>query len=228
MVSICAEKSITMRSMPSLRSIPNIAFKTVPMFVWLMMALSRPAKDYHWALPLSVPLSSRLIDCVMPLALRPQVIFQAPQHFRSSKTQTTCDGCFSPSLRLVQGRTSTVFEGKCRWLIYVCHSGLPIPYIYFVVVVVVASSLKVRRWWHVWSDCLFLVTEPSVYTIRSCGLLFSWTKSLISESVFVCWSFSTVPSHVSGRSVSKRRRSVHYLMNQHTSVTYNYIDRRKT
>jgi len=28
-----------------------------------------------------------------------------------------------------------------------------------------------------------LVTEPSVYTMRSCELLFSWTKSLISESV---------------------------------------------
>ena len=47
------------RSTPSLRSFPNIAFETVPMFIWLKMAFSRHLKDHHPALPLSMPLSSR-------------------------------------------------------------------------------------------------------------------------------------------------------------------------
>ena len=48
-----------MRSTPSLRSFPSVAFETVPMFVWLMMALSRPFKEDCLALSLSTPLSSR-------------------------------------------------------------------------------------------------------------------------------------------------------------------------
>ena len=48
-----------MRSTPSLRSFPNVAFETVPMFVWLTMALSRPFKKDRLVLPLSTPLSSR-------------------------------------------------------------------------------------------------------------------------------------------------------------------------
>ena len=34
-----------MRSTPSLRNFPNVAFKAVPMFVWLKMSLSRPFKE---------------------------------------------------------------------------------------------------------------------------------------------------------------------------------------
>ena len=34
-----------MRSTPSLRSFPNVAFETAPMFVWLTMAISRPFKE---------------------------------------------------------------------------------------------------------------------------------------------------------------------------------------
>ena len=48
-----------MRSTPSLTSFPNVAFETVPMFVRLTMALSRPFKEDCLALPLSTPLSSR-------------------------------------------------------------------------------------------------------------------------------------------------------------------------
>ena len=48
-----------MRSTPILSEVfSNVAFETVPMFVWLTMALSRPFKD-RLALPLSTPLSSR-------------------------------------------------------------------------------------------------------------------------------------------------------------------------
>ena len=50
---------------PSLRSFPNVAFVTVPRFVWLTMALSRPLKEDRLALPLSTPLSSRrsMVQC---------------------------------------------------------------------------------------------------------------------------------------------------------------------
>ena len=34
-------------------------------------------------------------DRVMSLALCPQVVSQAPQHFRSSEKQNTCKGCFA-------------------------------------------------------------------------------------------------------------------------------------
>ena len=58
-------KMVSMRSEspkalhPSLRSFPNIPFETVPMFVWLTMALSRNFKKNRLALPLFTPLSSR-------------------------------------------------------------------------------------------------------------------------------------------------------------------------
>ena len=48
-----------MRSTPSLRSFSNVAFETVPVFVWFTMALSRPFKEDRQALPLSTSLSSR-------------------------------------------------------------------------------------------------------------------------------------------------------------------------
>ena len=48
-----------MRSTQSLRRFHSIAFETVPMFVWLTMALSRPFKEYRLPLPLSTPLFSR-------------------------------------------------------------------------------------------------------------------------------------------------------------------------
>ena len=48
-----------MRFTPPLSSFPSIAFVTVPMFVSLTMALSRPFKEDRQALPLPMPLSSR-------------------------------------------------------------------------------------------------------------------------------------------------------------------------
>ena len=48
-----------MRSTPSLRSFPGVAFEMVPVFVWLLMALSCPFKEDHQALPLFTLLSSR-------------------------------------------------------------------------------------------------------------------------------------------------------------------------
>ena len=80
-----------MRSTPSLSEVfPKLPLKWVPMFVRLTMALSRPFKEDRQALPLSTALSTPL-----SLALCPQVVSQASQHFRSSEKQATCEGCFA-------------------------------------------------------------------------------------------------------------------------------------
>ena len=55
----CAREGPYMRSIPSLRSFPNVAFEIVSMLVWMTMSISRPLKGDRWALPLSTPLSSR-------------------------------------------------------------------------------------------------------------------------------------------------------------------------
>ena len=72
-----------MCSIPSLRCFPYVAFKMVPMSIWLRMALSRPFKKDHLAFLLSTPLL-QVINSVMSLALCPLLVSQAPQHFRSS------------------------------------------------------------------------------------------------------------------------------------------------
>ena len=67
-VSVHSEKLIIMRSTPSLRGFPNVAFETVPMFVWLTLTISRPFKEDLLALPLSTPLFQAIYG-VLSLAL---------------------------------------------------------------------------------------------------------------------------------------------------------------
>ena len=57
MVSMQSEKPMC-ASTPPLRSFPSVAFETVPMFVWLTMALSRPLKEDSER-PLYGPLETR-------------------------------------------------------------------------------------------------------------------------------------------------------------------------
>ena len=52
---------------PSHQKFPSVAFETVPMFIWLTMALSYPLKQDCWVLPLSAPLSFQAIDGVMSI-----------------------------------------------------------------------------------------------------------------------------------------------------------------
>ena len=59
MVSMRSEKPITMHSTLSLRSLSNVAFETVPVFVWLTVSLSCSVKEDYLGLSLSTPLSSR-------------------------------------------------------------------------------------------------------------------------------------------------------------------------
>ena len=86
----------------------------------------------------------------MSLALCRQVVSQAPQHFRSSETQATYDGCFSrqPICLVVYpepGMSKEVhprefFEGGCRTLI---HASLDFPFHFFLFV---ASSSNPWGW----------------------------------------------------------------------------------
>ena len=102
-----------MRSTPSLRSFPNVALETVPILVWLMIALSHPLKEDCWALPLSTPLSSRRSMVWCPWLCARKVVSQAPQHFRSYDTQATCGGCFvCQSICSVTHTLSSVFMSK--------------------------------------------------------------------------------------------------------------------
>ena len=184
------------------------------MFIWLTIALSsfqgRPssASSIHTSL-------LQAIDAVMSLALCPQVVSQAPQHFRSYEKQIICNGCFA-RLRNVQGSTPTwVFECGCRPL--TCSSlGFPFHFLLFV-----ASSSNLSGWWCVWSDCHllrqtsgehgWLLPPPfSSWRLRPYRLhCLQWPCltvkphpewSLVTEpSLYVmrsCWPFSTVLSHV--------------------------------
>ena len=56
---LCAQEGPYALHPFSLRSFPNVALETVPMLVWLTMALSRPLKEDRWALPIYMPLSHR-------------------------------------------------------------------------------------------------------------------------------------------------------------------------
>ena len=66
-----------------------VAFETVPVLVSLTLVLSRPLKEAGGRFLFSRPSLLQAIDGVMSLALR-QVVFQAPQHFISSKPGSTC------------------------------------------------------------------------------------------------------------------------------------------
>ena len=84
-----------MRSTPSLRRFSNVAFETVPVFclsddgpLSSSQGRSSSAFSFHASL-------SQAIDGVISLALFPQVVSQAPQHFKSSEKQATGEGCFA-------------------------------------------------------------------------------------------------------------------------------------
>ena len=105
------------RSTPFLISFHSIAFETVAMLVWLTTALFRPfqkrsqiASSFYASLLLAT-------DAVMSLELCSQVAFQASQHFRSSKTQATCDGCFARSFPLTPaGSGEHIHRGLRGWM----------------------------------------------------------------------------------------------------------------
>ena len=69
------------------------------------------------------------IDGVVSVAVCLQLVSQAPQHFRSSETQSCCDGCFSRQffctvISLASDMPRT-FECGCRTMTHGCQFGLP-------------------------------------------------------------------------------------------------------
>ena len=107
---IYALRKAHMRSTPSLRRFPNFALETVPVFVWLTMALSRPFKGRSSSVSSFRASLLQAIDGVVSLAFCPQVVSQAPQHLRSSETQATCEGFSLPArvISLHSGVSRTV------------------------------------------------------------------------------------------------------------------------
>ena len=139
---------------------PNVAFETVPMFVRLTMALSRPFKEDRLALPLSTPSLLQAICGMMSLGFVPAgsvSSFSTLQVCREK--QATCEGCFCPSvyllgrfpsLRHVPGSTPTGSK------VDVDRRHMPVWAFPFHFSLFVASSLNLWGRWHVWSDCHLL------------------------------------------------------------------------
>ena len=92
------------RATQSLWRFPNVAFDTVrltddgPFSSFQRISLSVSA--FHAAL-------LQATGGVMLSTLSPQVVFQAPQHIRSSGTQATCDSCKCPASLYTRSFPST-------------------------------------------------------------------------------------------------------------------------
>ena len=90
MVSMRSEKPIC--APPRLSDVsPTLPFQIVPLSDGPLSSFpgrSSNASSFHASL-------LQAIDGVMSLALCPQVVSQAPQHFTSSEKQATCEGCFA-------------------------------------------------------------------------------------------------------------------------------------
>ena len=99
---------------------------------WPFLVLSRKIADRFLFLRLRL---LQAIDSVMSLALCPQVLPQATQHFRSSETKAACDGWMPASLSAPSFPLTPACPGQYthrilrRWMsnIDTCQSGLPIP-----------------------------------------------------------------------------------------------------
>ena len=103
------------RSTPSLRSSPDDTSGTVPN-VHLTDNGSSSSFPGRSPSASSFHASLQLIGGVLSLALCPQVVSQAPQHFRSSETQATYDGCFSSQFidSVILLHSGTSLQAKTR------------------------------------------------------------------------------------------------------------------
>ena len=168
---LCTRKSLYMYMCPpppppppALRSFPSIVFK---MFSdWWCPSLTqltfspfqrRPSStsSFHTSL-------LQAIESVTSLAVCPHVVTQTPQHFRSSKTQANCQGCFScQAICLVISFHSDMFRAvhpqefsEVDAEYDTCQCGLPIP--------LVAGLLSMwRGWYTMWSDCYLVGQSKS-------------------------------------------------------------------
>ena len=97
-------------------------FPTLPLkrfqcqFVWLTIALSVSSFQGRSSSASSVHASLlQVIDGVRSLALCPQVVFHAPQHFRSSETQATSESCFIHTHARTHAHTHTQQDSLKKW-----------------------------------------------------------------------------------------------------------------
>ena len=141
------------RSTPSVRCFPSVAFETGPTFVRLTMDLFRP---FNWR-------SSSASSSRRSMAWYPWLVSQAPERFRSSETQSCCDGCFSQFVCTVISLDSGMprtFEGGCRTLTHVCQFGIPIPIPVLTLCIKPFEPLVLRQMAYIcawiWSDCNLL------------------------------------------------------------------------
>ena len=118
-----------MRSIPSFRRFPNVAFETVPMFVWLTMALSCPFKEDRLAL---LFFHTYLLQPIIDVPAGSVSSSPTLQTFREASHLwgLLCQPVYLlgrlPSLRHVLGSTPTaVLEDECRSL---THSSLGFPF----------------------------------------------------------------------------------------------------
>ena len=152
MVSMHSKKAPkAKRSTSSLRSFPNVPFEMVPMFVWLTEENWDSSQERLCSTSSFHASLCQAINSVMSLALC--LVSQAPQHFRSSEKQVTCEGCFAHQC------TCSVISLHCGMFMAVhpqvdpplTHFSLGFPFHFSV-----GSSLNLWGWWHVWFDCHLL------------------------------------------------------------------------
>ena len=206
MVYVRSEKPVCV-----LWSVPNVSslkrFQCSSDWRWLY---HRPFKEDRLALSLYTPFCSwRLI------ALCPKVVFPAPQHFRASEKQASCEVCFAPqsllghfrSLRHVQGSSPKgVFEGGCRPL---THSSLGFPFhfsffcskliesVRMTACAIQLSPLEVfqRRAWVTASTCFHLHCQAGGWDRINCAVFMDGSRIFfVSEAppwlVFGDWTIS--------------------------------------
>ena len=114
---LCAWKSPYMHFPPSLRSFPNTAFETVPMFVWLTTALPHPFKEDHLVLLLSTPLSSRR-SLVKKVSATPLNSISQGQTW-----QCPCTQGMGTSFELPGLAPKSVQDG-CLWQVFLSSPGM--------------------------------------------------------------------------------------------------------
>ena len=123
-------RKVRMHRKPSLGSSLSAACETVPMFRWLMTALSRPFKEKYLVLPLSMSLSlddrwCKVFGFVSTGSVSSstlQIFWDASHSWGLLCSPIYLLGHF-PRLRHIQGSTSTgVFKGGWQTVAYATHT----------------------------------------------------------------------------------------------------------
>ena len=155
-VSMCSEKPVCTHKFPqhclwNSANVPLIENGPISSF----QGRSSNASSFHTSL--------LHITAVMSLALRQQVVSQAPQHFKSSETQAwsfpftlACPNQYIHRSFRKWMSTSDMFQ-----------SGFPIP-------LFTLNSVNLWGWWHMWPGCHLLrqsILEKQSHTINPSSLL---------------------------------------------------------